>query len=132
MMTLNEIEMLDACCDLVYVAVGTATTFELPFDDAFLEVHRSNMTKSTAREANSDDKAIGDRVTGKGDEFEAPDLLSVIQAARAEGPSEDDLDNELENEELEDDDDDLDEELEDDEDEDEDEDENEDDGIHTS
>jgi NTP pyrophosphatase (non-canonical NTP hydrolase) len=35
----------DALADIVYVAVGTAVTYGLPFDAILAEVHRSNMTK---------------------------------------------------------------------------------------
>jgi predicted HAD superfamily Cof-like phosphohydrolase len=35
----------DAVADVVYVAVGTAVAYGIPFDAVFAEVHRSNMTK---------------------------------------------------------------------------------------
>ena len=39
------VAIADALADIVYVAVGTAVTYGLPFDAVFAEVHRSNMTK---------------------------------------------------------------------------------------
>lgn len=41
----NLTEIADALADIVYVAVGTAVTYGIPFDAVFTEVHRSNMTK---------------------------------------------------------------------------------------
>lgn len=114
----NERDVLDGSCDLVYVAVGTATSFDLPFDEGFAEIHRSNMTKSTAREANSDSKAIGERVTGKGPDFEPPRLLSIIKEYRLQGPTDDDVDEELQNENTEELDENIDDELSDDDDDD--------------
>lgn len=37
--------LLKELCDLRYVADGTAVAFGLPYEDAYREVHRSNMTK---------------------------------------------------------------------------------------
>ena len=37
--------ILKECCDLVYVAVGTAVAFGMNFDEAFKRVHASNMAK---------------------------------------------------------------------------------------
>jgi len=41
----NEMEMIDALCDIVVVAIGAALALGLPFRLGFLEVHRSNMSK---------------------------------------------------------------------------------------
>lgn len=38
-------EILKECCDVVYVAVGTAVKFGMNFDEAFKRVHESNMNK---------------------------------------------------------------------------------------
>ena len=38
-------EVLDALVDLVYVALGTAWLFNLPFEAAWGEVHKANMRK---------------------------------------------------------------------------------------
>ena len=37
--------LLKELCDLRYVVEGTAVAFGLPIDEAYLEVHRSNMSK---------------------------------------------------------------------------------------
>lgn len=57
--------------DLLYVVLGTAVTFALPVDEAFDEVHKSNMTKSSAAAAKD-----GNR--GKGDGFVPADLGQVM------------------------------------------------------
>lgn len=41
----------DALVDLVYVALGTAHFYGLPFDEIFAEVQRANMTKERANGA---------------------------------------------------------------------------------
>lgn len=41
----NVAELLDHCVDVVYVAMGTAMEFGLPFDQAFIIVHQANMAK---------------------------------------------------------------------------------------
>lgn len=37
--------LLKELCDLRYVVEGTAVAYGLPIDDAYLEVHKSNMSK---------------------------------------------------------------------------------------
>jgi predicted HAD superfamily Cof-like phosphohydrolase len=71
----NLEEIADAICDLVYVAVGTAVSFGIPFDACFAEVQRSNMSK-----LGEDGKPI-EREDGKilkGPNFSPPDLRKVI------------------------------------------------------
>ena len=59
----------DGVADVVYVAVGTAVTYGIPFDAVFAEVHRSNMTKvNTPAEA----KLV------KGADYEPPQIAAVI------------------------------------------------------
>ena len=43
----NLLEVLDALCDMQYILIGTVLELGLQevFEDAFAEVHRSNMTK---------------------------------------------------------------------------------------
>ena len=38
--------LLKELCDLRYVVEGTAVAYGLPFEEAYAEVHRSNMTKT--------------------------------------------------------------------------------------
>src|SRR5262245_24245697 len=41
----DEVKALDGLADLLYVLLGTAVTFRWPLEEAFAEVHVSNMTK---------------------------------------------------------------------------------------
>lgn len=72
----NEEETLDALADMQYVIVGTALTFGLPLEEAFEEVHRSNMTKTP--DANDHHEGCN----GKGDSYSAPDIKRVLREAR--------------------------------------------------
>lgn len=71
----DEVAMVDAIADSQYVIVGTAVTFDLPSNSAFMEAHRSNMTKDTFN-----DHAAG--VKGKGPNFQEPDFAKVIAQHR--------------------------------------------------
>jgi len=73
----NEQEVLDGLADLLYVLLGTAVTFDLPLEEAFLEVHKSNMTKE--KQPKDADKA---RVRDKGPNYVAPDLARVLREYR--------------------------------------------------
>jgi hypothetical protein len=42
------VKIADAVADIVFVAVGTAVTYGIPFDAVFAEVFRSNMTKTNS------------------------------------------------------------------------------------
>lgn len=68
----NIISLADAIGDIVYVVVGTAISFGIPFDKVFEEIHRSNMTK--AREGLKDEK--GKLI--KGSSYEPPDIRKII------------------------------------------------------
>ena len=70
----SQLKVLDGLADLVYVAVGTAVTFNLPLPEALIEVCRSNMTK----ERQSNDRE-GHRLRDKGPNYEPPDLMSILQ-----------------------------------------------------
>lgn len=71
----DEVTALDALCDSVYVIIGTALTFDWPLEEAFMEVHRSNMTKR---------RKAGDpgRVRDKGESFEPPRIDHVLALHR--------------------------------------------------
>jgi predicted HAD superfamily Cof-like phosphohydrolase len=73
----DEVELLDALVDLIYVAVGTAITYDLPLADAWIEIQRSNMTKE--RQDSGDDK----RFRGKGPNFSPADLKTVLENHRS-------------------------------------------------
>jgi predicted HAD superfamily Cof-like phosphohydrolase len=78
-MTAHEGEDLvllaDAICDLVYVLVGTAVSYGIPFDRCFAEVQRSNMSKL---DENGEPIIREDGKILKGPNFSEPDLRSII------------------------------------------------------
>lgn len=73
----DEVRVLDALGDLLYVILGTAVTTELPLAAAFIEIHKSNMTKR--RQASDPD---GARVRVKGEGYQPPDLKRVLDESR--------------------------------------------------
>jgi hypothetical protein len=77
----DELAALDGLADLMYVTVGTATSYSLPVLAAFNEVHASNMTKTPKL-----NHAAG--LTGKGPGFKPPDLLGLLQCHPADCDSE--------------------------------------------
>ena len=70
----NRVKTLDGLVDAAYVVIGTATQFNLPFNKAFEEVHRSNMTK----QAKGAVSHSGDK--GKGAGFSPANLVKIITA----------------------------------------------------
>lgn len=70
MNTNNLIDIADALADVLYVVFGTAVTYGIPIDEIFVEVHRSNMTKST--EKNEYGKTI------KGNSWEPPRIREIL------------------------------------------------------
>jgi hypothetical protein len=70
----------DALADIVYVAIGTAVTYGLPFDAILAEVHRSNMTKflPDGPVINSEGKII------KGPGYEPPRIAGILAAGTPE------------------------------------------------
>lgn len=67
---IDLVQLADAVGDSLYVIFGLAVNFGLPIDEIFEEIHRSNMTKSTAKDEWG--KTI------KGPNFEPPDLKPFI------------------------------------------------------
>jgi Phosphoribosyl-ATP pyrophosphohydrolase len=59
----------DGVADVVFVAVGTAVTYGLPFDALLTEVFRSNMTKTNPPDALK---------LAKGPGYEPPDIAGVL------------------------------------------------------
>lgn len=68
------VKIADGIADIVYVLVGTAVVYGIPFDAVLAEVHRSNMTKRNTPE---ESKLI------KGPDYEPPDVAGVLGLARA-------------------------------------------------
>lgn len=69
-------EIADACADLVYVVIGTAVSYGIPFDRVFLEVHNSNMTKTAARVSDHSQK-YGTKAP-KGPDYMAPQIGKIL------------------------------------------------------
>lgn len=67
----NEVLLFDGLVDLLYVTLGTCVVYDLPAEEGFAEVHRSNMTKGAQAAAHS-----GDR--GKGAGFVPADVGRVL------------------------------------------------------
>jgi phosphoribosyl-ATP pyrophosphohydrolase len=68
--------LADGLADLVYVVVGTAIAFGIPFDRVFAEVQRSNMTKAAL---NGMDK--GGKVGKEG--YEPPNIKEILENSLA-------------------------------------------------
>ncbi len=73
----DEVKTLDGLTDLLYVVLGTASTFDLPIAAAFAEVHRSNMTK----ERQPTERAEHPR----GPNYSPPDLEGELREHREGG-----------------------------------------------
>lgn len=65
------VEVYDGLIDLLYVVLGSFVSHGLDAEAGFHEVHRSNMTKTSAR------IKIGEKVQ-KGPDYSPPDLASII------------------------------------------------------
>ncbi len=77
---------LDALVDLVYVVLGTAHMMRAPFDEAFREVQRANMTKVRAAGADDPRSTRGsalDVVKPAG--WTPPDVAGVLRRAGWDG-----------------------------------------------
>lgn len=72
----DEVDMLDALGDLLYFVLGTAVALDLPIEEAFAEIHLSNMTKQ--REPATEGDRTQDRLRTKGTKYESPDLDSIM------------------------------------------------------
>lgn len=67
----NEGELADGLADLMYVVVGTATTFDIPLMRLFAEVHRSNMSKQVRQKGN-------ERMRDKGPSYSPPRIIEIL------------------------------------------------------
>ena len=70
------VEVADALADIVYVVVGTAVSYGIPFNDVFKEVHRSNMTKLWNDIVKKDD---GGKVI-KSPDYEPPKIKEILES----------------------------------------------------
>lgn len=73
MSSCDEAAVLDGLADLAYVVIGTAVQFDLPLGEAFDEVHRSNMTKDSAKECR------GESGNGKGPSYSPPNMAELLK-----------------------------------------------------
>jgi len=71
----DEVKTADALGDLLVVILGTALVFDIPIEEVFNEIHKSNMTRSVASRL--------DRPMMKGPDFRRPDLQEVLKTARS-------------------------------------------------
>lgn len=71
MATPDRVGLADALADLMYVVIGTAITFDIPLQEVFEEVHRSNMTKQ---------KGYGRLNRAKGKEYQPPRIKEILDA----------------------------------------------------
>lgn len=77
-------KVLDALVDLVYVALGTAHLFGLPFNEAWAAVQRANLQKERAASASDPRSKRGHQLdVVKPAGWQPPDIGAVIRAAVA-------------------------------------------------
>lgn len=69
------VEIADGIADLVYVVVGTAISYGIPFDRIFREVHNSNMTKTAVK---ATEGAKYGTKTPKGPDFLPPNIWRIL------------------------------------------------------
>lgn len=73
----DVVKIADALADIVYVAVGTAVPYGIPFDAVLREVHRSNMTKVN-------DLSLGKLVKGPG--YDPPRIADILRRGQRGHP----------------------------------------------
>lgn len=72
----------DALADLVYVALGTAHFYGIPFDDVFAEVQRANMSKERAADVSDPRSKRGSGLdVVKPEGWTPPDIRAVLEGA---------------------------------------------------
>lgn len=74
----NLVEIADGIADSIYVLVGCAIAYGIPIDRVFLEVHRSNMTKTAVKESTPGEK-YGTK-TPKGPDYIPPDIKGILES----------------------------------------------------
>jgi len=73
----NYAEILDACCDLVWVTIGLAYNMGLPFDEASELVKQTNMAKINAKTGKVFRRGDGKILKPEG--WTPPDILTLIK-----------------------------------------------------
>src|SRR5210317_2227135 len=68
---------LDALVDIVYIALGTAWLFNLPFEKAWKEVQRANMSKIRAKSKSKKRGTAFDVIKPKG--WKAPNIDQIVE-----------------------------------------------------
>jgi NTP pyrophosphatase (non-canonical NTP hydrolase) len=68
--TNDIVKIADGIADLLYVVFGTAVSYNIPIEEIFAEVHRSNMTKTGP--TNDFGKTL------KGAEWEPPNIREIL------------------------------------------------------
>ena len=81
-MEANAAEMVDALCDIIYVAVGAALELGLPIRLGLLEVQRSNMSKL---DADGQPIVREDGKILKGPDYTPPNWIEVFEEWAKEG-----------------------------------------------
>ena len=71
---------MDALVDIVYIALGTAWLFNLPFEKAWNEVQKANMSKIRTKSKSKKRGTSFDVVKPKG--WIAPDIEQIIEEER--------------------------------------------------
>ena len=71
---------LDALVDIVYIALGTAWLFNLPFDKAWKEIQAANMKKVRAKDKTGKRGTKFDVIKPK--EFKEPNIERIIEEER--------------------------------------------------
>ena len=74
----NEEELFDGLCDLSFVTIGTAETFNLPISEGTMEVCDSNLTKKKR------DPEVDPRCRDKGKDYRPPNLKAILGRSRNE------------------------------------------------
>ena len=82
----DVVEVADALIDLTYVAMGTAHYCNLPWEQLFSEVHRSNMQKERATKDTPSKRGRGDNDLVKPIWWTKPDIAGVIQRCQDVSP----------------------------------------------
>ena len=71
---------LDALVDIVYIALGTAWLFNLPFEKAWQEVQKANMSKVRAKDKTGKRGTKFDVIKPK--DWKAPNIERIIEEER--------------------------------------------------